>query len=750
VERYDVFISYRRKDSDRVRPLIDALKSLGISVWFDQDEIEEFAPITDKIRDGLANSKALLVWYSVDYPRSRPCQMELTAAFIAAQREGDPRQRVWVINPEATANHIQPVELRDEQYAQAPKSSAEYTSLADHVVKKLADIKTHLDAVIPLIAPQQYGRKLVTTRDFVGRVPDLWKLHSALHGAESAIITGESPTGLAQVSGMGGVGKSLLAEEYALRFSAAYPGGIFWLRALGNDATRPTLTTDQQEAVRSDEFRNVAIQLGIDVRGLDSMQIEAAIVAKLNRDHQNRFLWIVDDLASGLTSDAARAWLAPHPSGKTLITTRSREYEAIGNSIRLDVLEPNEAYELLCRYREPVGAEEEEAAHAIAANLGYHPLALAVCSRALEAKAGLQSFGEFHGALGNQSQDELELAKEFAGVLPSGHEPSVAATLLRSVRSLGEAGRDFLRMASLLATAPIPPSLVASVFSIIDRLDETQARHRTALAISQAEKASLSELSDDNARTVHALVSRAIRFSEPNVERRDALYNGIITALDKILPAVADIRTHQRLSLEVLHARELCNPNIDNLGSATLALLVARHDYERGTYASARALQEKVLEIRRRILGEEHLNTLMSMNDLALTLRAQGDLKDARVLQEKALQISRHILGEERLDTLTSMNNLALTLRDQGDLKDARGLQEKALEIRRRIQKEEHPDMLMSMNNLAETLRTQGDIKGARELQEKVLEIRRRILGEEAPRYSNVYEQPERHSQGSR
>ena len=77
-------------------------QSRGLSVWFDQNEIDEFAPITDKIRHGLANSKALLVWYSVDYPRSRPCQMELTAAFIAAQREGDPRQRVWVINPEPT------------------------------------------------------------------------------------------------------------------------------------------------------------------------------------------------------------------------------------------------------------------------------------------------------------------------------------------------------------------------------------------------------------------------------------------------------------------------------------------------------------------------------------------------------------------------------------------------------------------------------------------------------------------------
>jgi hypothetical protein len=105
----------------------------------------------------------------------------------------------------------------------------------------------------------------VATRDFIGRLPDLWKLHSALRGAESAIITGESPSGLAQLSGMGGVGKSLLAEEYALRFSAAYPGGIFWLRALGNDATYPTLTPDQEEAVRSNEFRNLAIQLSIEV-----------------------------------------------------------------------------------------------------------------------------------------------------------------------------------------------------------------------------------------------------------------------------------------------------------------------------------------------------------------------------------------------------------------------------------------------------------------------------------------------------
>src|SRR5262245_5151386 len=150
---YDVFISYRRTDTTSVQPLVDALRSRALTVWFDQSQIEDFGPITNEIRHGLANSKALLAWYSIDYPRSRPCQMELTAAFIAAHREGDPRQRVWVVNPESAADHIQPIELRDEQYAKAPKSSAEYALLADHIVKKLSGIKTYLGAIIPLIPP---------------------------------------------------------------------------------------------------------------------------------------------------------------------------------------------------------------------------------------------------------------------------------------------------------------------------------------------------------------------------------------------------------------------------------------------------------------------------------------------------------------------------------------------------------------------------------------------------------------------
>ena len=149
--------------------------------------------------------------------------------------------------------------------------------------------------------------------------------------------------------------------------------------------------------------------------------------------------------------------------------------------------------------------------------------------------------------------------------------------------------------------------------------------------------------------------------------------------------------------------------------------------------ADARGLQETVLAVCRRVLGEEHPDTLTSMSNLAETLRAQGDLPRARGLQESVLAVRRRVLGEEHPDTLTSMNNLAGTLRAQGDLPGARGLQETVLAVCRRVLGEEHPDTLTSMNNLAESLVDQGDLPGARGLQETVLAVFCRVLGEEHP-----------------
>ena len=143
----DIFISYQRKDSASVLPLVEALRAKRVSPWLDQREIDEFAPITDAIRKGLAEAKALLAWYPADYPKSRPCQMELTAAFLAAQREGDPRRRVLVINPEGAPRHIEPIELRDAQYASAPTDPSGYTALAQRLAAHLDTLTEPLGGI---------------------------------------------------------------------------------------------------------------------------------------------------------------------------------------------------------------------------------------------------------------------------------------------------------------------------------------------------------------------------------------------------------------------------------------------------------------------------------------------------------------------------------------------------------------------------------------------------------------------------
>jgi hypothetical protein len=56
------------------------------------------------------------------------------------------------------------------------------------------------------------------------------------------------------------------------------------------------------------------------------------------------------------------------------------------------------------------------------------------------------------------------------------------------------------------------------------------------------------------------------------------------------------------------------------------------------------------------------------MNNLAETVRAQGDLAAARGLQEQVLDLYRASLGEQHADTTVSAWNLFLTLWDQEDV----------------------------------------------------------------------------------
>ena len=82
-------------------------------------------------------------------------------------------------------------------------------------------------------------------------------------------------------------------------------------------------------------------------------------------------------------------------------------------------------------------------------------------------------------------------------------------------------------------------------------------------------------------------------------------------------------------------------------------------------------LLDRLFEICLQILGGEHLDTLTSIGNLALTYRAQGRMEKVATLDEEAMEKRRWILGAEHPDTLTLMGNLAYTYWAQGRMGEA-------------------------------------------------------------------------------
>jgi tetratricopeptide (TPR) repeat protein/predicted Ser/Thr protein kinase len=150
-----------------------------------------------------------------------------------------------------------------------------------------------------------------------------------------------------------------------------------------------------------------------------------------------------------------------------------------------------------------------------------------------------------------------------------------------------------------------------------------------------------------------------------------------------------------------------------------------------GKYAAAEALLTKVSEARQRTLGSKHKDTLAALADLALVVSYKGDDPRAEPLFVKLLEAERRVQGEEHPDTLSVMDNLGTVYVRLGKYPQAAALMEKVVELNRRRLGPEHPDASSSMHNLANVYRLQGNYPRADSLLSAALDARLRTLGEE-------------------
>jgi tetratricopeptide (TPR) repeat protein len=165
-----------------------------------------------------------------------------------------------------------------------------------------------------------------------------------------------------------------------------------------------------------------------------------------------------------------------------------------------------------------------------------------------------------------------------------------------------------------------------------------------------------------------------------------------------------------------------------------IAIRFARPYHEGGRLKEAAQLQEGILKASKAIFGEEHRNTLATMNNLSICYGDLGRSKEAVELKEKALEACKEGLGEEHPRTLAAMANLAESYRRLHRRNNPIELEEEILEAQKRVLGERHPDTLAAMINLGHSYESLGRSKEAVELEEKALEVCKRVLGEEHPR----------------
>jgi len=532
--------------------------------------------------------------------------------------------------------------------------------------------------------------------------------------------------------GLGGVGKTRLAVEYAWQHQDDYSALLF-------------VPAETPQDLR----RNLAALTGPLVLDLPENAVpeeEGRLAAALRwlREHPG-WLLILDNVDTPEAAAAAEDMLARLHGGQVLLTTRLTQWSGCVEPLELDVLKPGDAAAFLLertqRSRQRLPTDEADAAE---------------LARELDGLAlALEQAGAFIAQRRVSLAEYLRDWRAHAPAVQEWHDArlmqyprSVAVTWQRTMQDLGPGEVALLRLLAWVAPEPVPQFVLEG--------EQAETLWREAAALLGQESPGLVAASG----TIRDAVAMLANYSMVGWDAEGqtvAVHRVVQEIMRNRLPAAAQ-QAWLTLSLMLLAAGRPADPTDVrswprwNALRPHVALAAARADEAgiaeptallmnelglflntKGLHGEAKPLMRRALAIHQRSLRTDHPNLAAALNNLAHLFQATNRLAEAEPLMRRALAIDERSLGPDHPNVAKDLNNLTGLLLATSRLAEAEPLMRRALAIDEHSFGPDHPNLAIRLNNLAGLLQATNRLAEAEPLMLRALAIDERSFGPDHP-----------------
>ncbi len=711
---HDVFLSHSHDDAEIVEQLAKLLRDRGLKVWLDKWVLIPGRPWRQGMAKGLDEAKSCAVCFGNKTPRGWFDQ-EIGRALN--RQTQDPNYGVIpVILPDGDHSLVDDfLELRTWVVFSNSIDDADALHRLDCGIKGISPGSG--PATAPVKPTRIFTVPLPENPFFTERATELRDLETALEKTGSFALTG-----------LGGVGKTQTAAEYAHRQRDQYQA-VIWLRAESQDTLFADLTA-LARLLKLPDAEAQEQQLAVDA-------------AQRWLDETDNWLLILDNVNDLKTVDALTRKARPQ-CHHVIVTQQAKSAGAIAAD-KLAMMGPDTGALLVLRRANLVatGAElsvanntDAAAAREISQEVGGLPLALDQAGAYInQTDCGVQ---EYLDLLRTSMAEVLKRR----GDLDFQHRPVMAtyAASLSELAKHNQAAAELLNAVAFLAPDAIPEEIFTAGASKFPEALQQAATNRLQWndAIAAAFKFSLLERNAaDKTVAVHRMVQAVAKAGmklEESKQWAERVVNSVNAALPD--PEFKNWGIYDRLLPHAQVCATLITETEYDLSSSAAARLLNQAGYylrQRARYTEAEQMIRLAIAISERVHGRDHPNVATNLSNLALVLQETNRLKDAEPLMRRALGIDEKSYGPDHPEVATDLSNLAVLLQQTNRMAEAEPLLRQALAIDERFYGPDHPDVARDLNNLARLLQDTDRAADAEPLMRRVVGIFETTYGSNHP-----------------